>query len=223
MDFIFMLTRDDRTVPDCLEVFDVVADLGIPFVGFKDVGADTATLGELTRRIHASGARACMEVVSTTSQRIRESMFTARELGVDRVLGGQDAAYAAEILSPAGIDYYPFPGAPRGHPTELGGCEDAIARDCRAARDAGCAGVDLLAYRAVEADPVALAKAARRALGDGYLIVAGSIDSPQRMRTMADAGADAFTIGTAVFEETIFPGQAGPRAQCRAVLEACAA
>ena len=37
-----MLTRDDRTVTDCLEVLDTIEDLGITHIGFKDVGVDPA-------------------------------------------------------------------------------------------------------------------------------------------------------------------------------------
>ena len=66
--------------------------------------------------------------------------------------------------------------------------------------DAGCAGVDLLAYRATDADPLELVKAARRGLGTNRLIVAGSIASRNRIRDIAAAGADAFTIGSAVLD-----------------------
>ena len=45
MDFIFMLTRGDKTIEDCLEVFSEIAPLGLKHVGFKDVGVppDTGT------------------------------------------------------------------------------------------------------------------------------------------------------------------------------------
>ena len=44
MDFIFMLTRDDRTVPDCLDLLDEVADLGLRHIGFKDIGVSPETV-----------------------------------------------------------------------------------------------------------------------------------------------------------------------------------
>jgi hypothetical protein len=223
MHFIFMLTNQDRTVRNCMEILDSIAGLGIRHIGFKDIGVGFDTMQAATRQIRAMGASAYMEVVSTTPERIRESMDAAVELGVDKVLGGSDIAYAERTLAPAGIGYYPFPGRPEGHPTRLGGTPAMIARDCATARRAGCPGVDLLAYRAVDADPVALVRAAREALVGGDLIVAGSIDSPHRIAAMAAAGADAFTIGTAVFEGRFAPGRNGTRAQCAAVLEACAA
>ncbi len=220
VDFIFMLTHGDRTVANCLEVLGKVSDLGLKHIGFKDVGAERETLAELVRRIKASGAICYAEVVSTNGDTIRQSIRTAAELGADRVLGGREAAFALASLKGGG-DYYPFPGKPEGHPTRLGGGPEDIERDCDEARAAGCAGVDLLAYRAKEADPLALIAAARRGVGaDGHLIVAGSIDSPDRIKAVSDAGADAFTIGTAIFEDRFAPGSRGIRAQCEAVLRA---
>lgn len=220
MDFIFMLTQHDLTVAHCLDVIDGLRDLGLKHIGFKDVGADPDTLKELTQRIRATGATAYIEVVSTTPETIRRSLAAAAALGVERVLGGQDIAFAQHSLK-GSAGYYPFAGRPGGHPTRLGGQACDIEHDCIAARAGGCPGVDLLAYRATECDPIALIRAARRGLGDdGHLIVAGSIDSRQRIEEAADAGADAFTIGSAIFAEAFAPGVKGVRGQCEAVLRA---
>jgi hypothetical protein len=219
MDFIFMLTHKDKTVPNCLDVMAEIADVGLTHVGFKDVGVDIATLKQLAKAIKASGAISYVEVVSTTAETIKRSISAAAELGVDRVLGGQDIAYAQSQFAGKSIGYYPFPGRPEGHPTRLGGRTGDIERYCADARKAGCPGVDLLAYRAFEDDPLQLVRAARKGLGkDGYLIVAGSIDSTDRIRAIDDAGADAFTIGSAIFEESFAPGIKGIKGQCKAVL-----
>jgi len=220
VNFIFMLTHHDKTVPNCLDVFDEIAGLGLAHVGFKDVGVDADTLKALTRRIKAAGALAYVEVVSTTPDTIRRSIKAAAGLDVDRVLGGQDLTFALESFSSSKIGYHPFPGRPEGHPTRLGGSAADIERDCERATAAGCPGVDLLAYRAIEADPVDLIKAARRGLGkEGYLIVAGSVSTPERIKALGDEGADAFTIGTAIFEERFAPGVKGVKGQCEAVLK----
>lgn len=195
-----MLTRRDRTVEDCLDVFELIRPLGLKHVGFKDVGVDFRTLAELTRRIRASGAAVYMEVVSTSPESVLQSVRNALELGVDRLLGGTRVDEVMSLIEDSKIAYYPFPGFPEGHPTRLGGTPDDIEQHCRTFMARGCAGADLLAYRATEADPVELVRAARRGLGEGRLIVAGSIDSAERIRAMAEAGADAFTIGSAVFD-----------------------
>ncbi len=200
MDFIFMLTRNDRTVVDCLEVLESVSSLGLKHIGFKDVGVPTKTLMALTTAIKDMGATSYLEVVSETPEACLNSARVGGELGIDCLLGGTAAVDILNILKGTRTLYYPFPGKPSGHPTKLGGTARDIEADCRKFLDAGCAGVDLLAYRATDADPLELVKAARRGLGINRLIVAGSIASRNRIRDIAEAGADAFTIGSAVLD-----------------------
>ena len=213
MRFIFMLTRADQTVEDCLELVGETAGLGLDAIGFKDVGVKPATLRALAAAIKATGATCFMEVVSTSREATLTSARVAAEIGVDTLLGGTDAAAILPIVKPAGIAYLPFPGRPEGHPTRLHGSAAEIAADCRRFLDLGCAGVDLLAYRAVDADPLALIRASRAALGSAELVVAGSIASATRIRAVAEAGADAFTIGSAVFDGSYAPRIGGTRGQ----------
>jgi hypothetical protein len=140
---------------------------------------------------------------------------------VNRLLGGTDAEGILAALQGSGIAYYPFPGRPAGHPTVLGGSPQDVAADCRRFSRLGCAGADLLAYRASEADPLALVRAARAAMS-GYLIVAGSVDSPRRIRDLARAGADAFTIGSAAFDGSFSPRKGSLLSQLQDIVAACA-
>ncbi len=222
VDFIFMLTCDDQTVADCLDVFDDLKDSGLGHVGFKDLGVGHGTLARLNARIKDSGAISYMEMVSTTEEACLESARVAIDIGVDRLLGGTNAEPILAALDGSGIAYYPFPGRPEGHPTRLRGGPEDIAADCRHLEGLGCAGVDLLAYRALDAQPMALVRAARAALS-GTLIVAGSIDTPGRVRALADVGVDAFTIGTAAFEGSFSPRKTTLRAQIDDILAASAA
>ncbi len=221
MEFIFMLTRDDQTVEDCLDVIDLIGNCGVKHMGFKDIGVDRRTLTALNDRIKGLGAVSYMEVVSTTSEDCLASARAAREIGVDRLLGGTEVETTLEILRGSAVAYYPFPGRPEGHPTTLRGGPHDVAADCRRIEAQGCAGVDLLAYRAVDADPLELARAAREALS-GELIVAGSIDRPEQIHALGAAGADAFTIGTAAFDGSFSPRKGSLRSQLRDILAACA-
>ncbi|WP_119459413.1 hypothetical protein [Rhodospirillaceae bacterium SYSU D60014] len=222
MDFIFMLTRHDRTVEDCIELMDLIEPLKLRHIGFKDIGVDVDTLRQLNRRIKASGAASYMEVVSESSEACLRSARTAAEIGVDRLLGGTDAGPVLDVMAGSGTEYYPFPGLPTGHPTRLGGTPAVVAEHCRRFLAVGCRGVDLLAFRATEADPLDLIRAARAALGDAPLIVAGSVNSTARIREIAVAGADAFTIGTAVFDGSFSPRKGCIQSQLKDVLDACA-
>ena len=221
MDFIFMLTRNDATVADALDIVEICRPLGLKHIGFKDIGVDYDVLTRLTAAIRALGAKVWMEVVATTVDDELRSLDVARSLGVDAVMGGVHVEEGLKRL--AGIEYLPFSGRPYGHPTELGGFPGDVEAQCRDFMAKGCAGSDLLAYRATEADPLALIRSARDGLGGGRLVVAGSIDSRQRIGAVAAAGADAFTIGTAAIEGSYAPGAGSLAAQLAAILADCAA
>jgi putative N-acetylmannosamine-6-phosphate epimerase len=64
-------------------------------------------------------------------------------------------------------------------------------------------------------------KAARRAT-QGTLVVAGSIDTPERIRALAEAGANAFTIGSAAFDGSFNPRKGALASQLEDILEAAA-
>lgn len=216
-----MLTRSDQTVTDCLEVLEEIRPLQLRHIGFKDIGVPPDVLGELRRRIAAQGAVSYMEVVSTSPQACLRSARVAREIGIDRLLGGTQVEEVLQLLAGSGVAYHPFPGRPIGHPTKLGGSPAEVEADCRRFAALGCAGVDLLAYRATEADPLELVRAARRAT-PGTLLVAGSVTNAAQIRALADAGADAFTIGSAAFDGSFSPHKGSLRSQLRDILDACA-
>jgi hypothetical protein len=222
MDFIFMLTRDDQTIEDCLEVYESVRDVPMRHIGFKDVGVPPDLLRRLHDRLKSDGHRTYMEVVSTNSESCLRSAEVGVGLGVDCLLGGTQIDLILPLLKGTGTGYYPFPGIPAGHPTKLGGTPERIAADTARMVRAGCAGVDLLAFRATEADPLALIRAARGAT-DRPVIVAGSINSPARVREVAKAGADPFTIGTAALDGSFSPRHGLLANQLRRILDACRA
>ena len=221
MDFIFMLTRNDRTIEDAARLVDAACELGVRHIGFKDVGVPFASMRDIAERIRRRGGVSYLEVVSTTSTAVVRSLKAARALGVDRILGGTDLGVAARLLGSLEC-YFPFPGKPVGHPTRLEGTADLVTEHCRTSHEAGCAGVDLLAYRATDANPLDLVRAARAALPGKTLIIAGSVNSTQRIHALAAAGADAFTIGSAVFDGAFSPSKGSFQAQILGILEACA-
>jgi hypothetical protein len=163
-----------------------------------------------------------MEIVSTQPEDCLRAARLARDLGVDRLLGGTQVEEILSILEGSATAYFPFPGRPVGHPTRLAGAPAEVEAQCRAFSAFGCPGADVLAYRAIDADPLDVIAAARRGLGrEGYLIAAGSIRSPAQIRSLAAAGANAFTVGSAVFERTFRPDSLSLADQIAAILDAC--
>jgi hypothetical protein len=205
-EFIFMLTRNDSTVPDGLDVYDQVRDTDLRHIGFKDVGATPATLRELTRRMHADGRQVYLEVVSEHAEDELRSIRAAAEIGVDVVMGGTHVDDALPLLAGSGLRYFPFPGRIVGHPSLLRGTITEIADSARTltARP-GVDGLDLLAYR-FDGDVPALVRAVVEA-STGPVVAAGSVDSIERIRVLSALGTWAFTIGAAVFDAKLPGGQ----------------
>jgi hypothetical protein len=224
MDFVFMLTRNDATVEDALGLVEIARPLSLRHIGFKDAGADDTLLRRLTAAIREAGASPWMEIVATTREDELRSIALGRDLGVDRLMGGVHVDEALRILDGSAARYLPFAGLPSGHPTRLGGSAAEVEAQCRAFAARGCAGVDILAYRATEAEPLDLVAACRRGFLDtGVVVVAGSVNSPERVAAVRAAGADAFTIGTAAIEGSYAPGAGPLAAQLKAVLADCRA
>jgi hypothetical protein len=222
MDFVFMLTRNDATVANAVELVEVARPLRLKHIGFKDVGAEPWLLKRLAAAIREAGASVWMEVVATSREDELRGIALGRDLGVDWLMGGVCVDEALRILAGSPTRYLPFAGRPSGHPTQLAGTAVEVEEHCRAFAQKGCAGVDILAYRSTEAEPLDLVAACRRGLSDGgMLVVAGSITSAERIAAICAAGADAFTIGTAAIEASYAPGAGPLEAQLRAVLADC--
>ena len=219
IEFIFMLTHDDATVPDALGVLAGVEDCGLRYVGFKDVGQPPETLTQIAQAAHATGLEVMLEVVSTSLEDELTSVRAAIDIGVDWVLGGTNPGQAGPILAGHDIRYCPFPGTVTGHPSVLGGTPDEIAAHAAAlTADDAVHGVDLLAYRHRDTDPVELTRQVVQA-SRGPVIVAGSIVGDEQIRAVEAAGAWGFTIGGAIFEGRL-PGAPSVRDQVVSVLAA---
>lgn len=200
MDFIFMLTNQDRTVDDAPDVLKGIKETGLAHVGFKDVGATPERQRELVESAHAAGMTVYLEVVSTSVEAELASVEAGREAGVDWILGGTNPERALPILAGTTIKYAPFPGRIVGHPSVLEGTIEEIAADAaRLTALTGVSGVDLLAYRHRGVDVLELTEAVVRA-SDGPVIAAGSVVSRDQVAGLRAAGASAFTIGSAIFE-----------------------
>ena len=203
-EFIFMLTHEDVTVENALEVYDEVRDAGLRYVGFKDVGPPFDELKLLAEAIHEGGQEVMLEVVSERKEDELRSARAALDLGVDYLLGGTHADEVAEIVAGTGVRYCPFPGRIVGHPSLLRGSVEEISESARrlAAMDVVW-GLDLLAYR-YDGDVDALVRSVVGA-ADVPIIAAGSVDDAEKIRRLSDSGVWGFTVGSAIFDGS-FPG-----------------
>ena len=108
LEFIFMLTKDDQTVPDALEVYEGLRETGLRYVGFKDVGVPIDTLRQLAEAIRGDGRTVVLEVVSLSTDDEVRSVRAGLELGVDIVMGGTHPEAVLPLLGQSG----PLPALP---------------------------------------------------------------------------------------------------------------
>jgi len=203
VEFIFFLTYSDVTVYNALDVFDEIKDTDINFVGFKDVGLPEEKLKKLVDKMKKAGKTTFLEVVSATKEDNIRSAKMGVKLGVDNLIGGTYVEETLPLIKNTGIKYFPYIGKIVGHPCLLRGTIEEITKDARRVEALGVNGIDLLGYR-YNGDVEHLIKSVQNAVNIP-LIIAGSIDSFERVRKMAELGVWAFTIGSAVFDKKFVP------------------
>jgi 4-hydroxythreonine-4-phosphate dehydrogenase len=198
-EFVFMLTRHDRTIPGAHERLREVLAAGVRHIGFKDIGLPLEELQILADAIRAAGAQVYLEVVSLDELSEAASAKAAVALGVDVLMGGTRPHAVLPIIVRTGIRYYPFPGRIVGHPSRLEGTADEIVASAQAlAALDGVHGLDLLAYRFDGDVPDLIARVCDAI--SKPVVVAGSIDRADRIEAVVKGGATGFTIGTAALE-----------------------
>lgn len=216
-EFILMLTRNDITVPDANELLDEVLSTGVRHVGFKDIGLDAKAMRQLVTRLRDAGRTVYLEVVSLDAEAEISSARTAVDLDVDYLIGGTRWQQVSDLVRGADIRYFPYPGRISGHPAVLDGTVASITAHIARMREA-VDGVNVLAFRhrSLPGEEVLVGVQEHAGLP---VISAGSINSIERVRAVAELGVWAFTIGGAALDCAIVPG-ASLRQQLSAVLTA---
>ena len=203
-ELIVMLTYNDKTVENAIDLFDSLKDTPILHWGFKDVGLGKDKIIKLVEQMKAAGKTTYLEVVSLSEQEGLSGARLALECGFDILMGTVffDSIYTQ--LKGSTVKYYPFIGHVHGHPSILDGKIEEIAEQTKILEDKGLDGFDLLTYR-YTGNAVDLLKTVVKATKRVPLVSAGSIDSYDRIAEVRDAGAWGFTIGTAFFEKKFVP------------------
>lgn len=202
---IVMLTHNDVTVGNALSVFDSCKDLPVNYWGFKNAGISRTETHNLLDLMKRNGKTTCLEVVTFSEESCLENAKMAVDFGFDYLTGGCYFPSVGEFLRDKPIRYYPFIGRVSGSPVTLEGSIEEMIFEAISLERAGVHGVDLIAYRYKGGDPVELAKRVVAA-STTKVIVAGSISSESRIRTINEINPFAFTMGSALFEKNFIPG-----------------
>ena len=202
-ELIVMLTYNDQTVENALELFNQMKDTPVTHWGFKDVGLPPEKMKKVVDSMNAAGKTTYLEVVSLTEEEGLTGAKLAVECGFDILMGTVFFDSISDYLKDKPVKYYPFPGHVHSHPSILEGTIDEIAQHACDMEAKGVDGLDLLTYR-YTGDAPGLLQEVVEATGVP-MVSAGSIDSYDRIAEVRDTGAWGFTIGTAFFEKKFIP------------------
>ncbi len=195
---IVMLTYNDQTVKDAIEVFDSCKDTDVMHWGFKNIGLEVPKMKQLVSNMKAAGKTTYLEVVTYTEEECYNSAKLAIECGFDCLCGTLYYPSVGELVR-GKIKYFPFCGHVWANPSILGDDIDGILEDAKRLKELGADGVDLLAYRFVgDAEELIRRYAAEV---DFPVIIAGSIDSFERIDFMKEINPFGFTMGSALFNK----------------------
>jgi hypothetical protein len=214
-----MLTKNDMTVKNAVELFEEIRERGITRIGFKNVGVGYSVMREIVERARRQGIETYMEVVSTNKKEARESFEAGLKLGIGNLIGSTYPAMMSLAVLRSGkkTGRFPFIGRVWGHPNNLSGDLSQFREDIENLEWLGVDGIDLLAFR-YDNDPYALL---RYVVSETKLpvIVAGSIDSVEKIRELKSIGVWGFTVGTAMIDREFSAGSIGE--QVDIILKAC--
>jgi hypothetical protein len=202
-ELIVMLTYNDQTVKNALELFEELKDTPVQHWGFKDVGLPTDKMSRVVDAMNAAGKTTYLEVVSLTEQEGLAGAKLAVECGFAVLMGTVFFDSINAYLKDKPVKYYPFPGHVHSHPSILDGTIDEIVEHAKSLKQKEVDRIDLLTYRYTGDAPSLLKEVVKATTIP--LVSAGSINSFDRIAEVRDAGAWGFTIGTAFFEKTILP------------------
>jgi 2,4-dienoyl-CoA reductase-like NADH-dependent reductase (Old Yellow Enzyme family) len=202
---VVMLTENDKTVKNAKAEFLASSHMSVRHWGFKDVGLPRDKMVDLVKAMKSKGKTTYLEVVSLSEQEGLAGAKIAVDAGFDVLMGTIYYDSILEYIKGNGVKYYPFCGKVYGHPSILGGTAQEVVDDARRLRDKGADGLDLLSFRYEEGDPIDLLAKVVSAV-DIPVISAGSINSFDKIRQVANTGASGFTIGSALFRENFCKG-----------------
>ncbi|MHA1843114.1 MAG: hypothetical protein ACTSWE_02445 [Promethearchaeota archaeon] len=206
-EFIFMLTYNDVTKKDAIEIYEGIRDISdLKFIGFKNIGLEMEQYEKLVAMMKEDGKTIFLEVVSDSEEASIKSAEVGLKLGVDYLIGTmkQYIDPTLKIIRGKPIKFMPYIGDVIGHPCILTGTIESIQEDAINIEKKGVDGINLLAYRHETVNVEKLIKKVMEVMKT-KLIVAGSISTPHQVKKMQELDVWAFTIGSAIFDKKFVP------------------
>jgi len=201
---IIMLTYNDKTVSNALEIFDQCKELSVECWGFKNVGLPVEKIKKLVINMKAAKKTTFLEVVTYNEKSCLDAAKLALECQFDYFMGTVYFESVHNLLKEQTMKYFPFCGKVSGSPSVLEGSIQEIIDDAKLMEKKGVNGFDLLAYRYIgDAEKLTQQFIASIKIP---VVLAGSIDSFDRLDKMKQYNPWGFTIGSAFFDKKFVKG-----------------
>lgn len=197
-ELIVMLTHNDVTVPNALEVFESCKDLPVKYWGFKDHGLEPAAMKQLVDVMKANGKTTFLEVVSYSEEECMRGAKLGVECGFDFLLGTLYFESVCEYVKTTNLKYCPFVGKVSQTPSILEGTVEEMLEEEAKFAEKGIYGSDLLGYRYTGEDVDGFCKKFIQN-AKNPVCLAGSIGSDERVAYVKEMNPWTFTMGSALF------------------------
>ena len=196
---IVMLTYNDETVENAFDIFEHCKDCGAEYFGFKEEPLPHDEMKRLYDYMRACGKKTVLEVVAYDEEKCVEGARLAVECGCDMLMGTMYFDSVADICRDNGIKYLPFVGEVVGRPSVLGGTIDGMIEEARRLSEKGVFGFDLLGYRFTGDASELIERFVAET--DKPVVLAGSVNSYERLDEIGRTMPWGFTIGSAFFDK----------------------
>ena len=201
-----MLTRNDVTVPNALEVVKTNSHAKAEYWGFKDVGVTFEQGEELIRAMQAAGKHVAIEPLTFDEEAANKWADIAVKYHIDAFLG-RFFPSVSKKLNDAGILYFP-PFGRRDANERLLGTIDEIKNEAINLLKQGSSGIRMSAYRWIEGNPEDLARALKELFVEKNIpfMMTGSINDFEKLDFVKEMQPWGITVGGALFDEGKFGG-----------------
>ncbi len=204
MKLIVMLTNHDKTVANAAEVFESCKSLPVQDWGFKDIGIPTDEMKKLVKLMKDANKTTYLEVVTYTEEECLRGANIAIECEFDFLMGTVYYESVHKLLKDANVKYYPFSGHVWDNPSKLGDSVEGIAESGMQLQSKGVDGTDILAYRFIGDNVEELIESFMKSV-TFPVVIAGSIDSRERLDYMKRIKPAGITMGSALFAKKFVP------------------
>lgn len=198
---IAMLTNNDKTVENALDIFERNRHSIVQCWGFKDIGIKLEDAVVLVEAMKAAGKTTFLEPLVETEEECLAAANFAVKCKFDYLVAMMFFESAWKVLRENNVKFIPTCGKRAGLPRKLYGTPESIIADAQRIASRGVDGIGLSVYRYVDGDPEEMARQFVRNVKIP-MIISGSINSEKRLDFVKSLQPWGFTIGSALFDDS---------------------